>query len=135
VSASHHSPADIYYNVRDNVLAVPNLYGNTVDFVDMSSSVSPVMAYVAPELFVVEAPYPNPFNPTTTIPLTLSRRAKLTAGVYNTLGGKVAALTNGIFEPGNHQLVFHAKDLTSGVYFVRVQTDSDYWTKKIVLMK
>ena len=135
VSTSHHSPADIYYNVRDNILAVPNLYGNTVEFVDMSSSVSPGMVHVAPELFVVESPYPNPFNPTTTIPLTLRRRVKLTVDVYNVLGTKIATLASGIFEPGNHHLVFHAKDLTSGVYFIRVQTDSDYWTKKIVLMK
>ena len=36
VSANHIDPGDIYYNKRDDVLAVPNVSGNRVDFVPLS---------------------------------------------------------------------------------------------------
>ena len=79
--------------------------------------------------------YPNPFNATANILLTLPQRAELTVDVYNTLGRKVTTLASGMYEPGRHRLVFNAGDLSSGVYFVRMNAGSYNATKKIVLMK
>jgi len=63
--------------------------------------------------------YPNPFNPSTSITLTLPQASDLTVTVYNVIGQQVAELANSHFSAGNHSLTFDASELASGLYFVR----------------
>ena len=65
--------------------------------------------------------YPNPFNPTTTIRFGLPQRADVTLEVFNLLGEKVAVLARGNQEAGSHEVRFNAQDLSTGVYFYRLQ--------------
>ncbi len=65
--------------------------------------------------------YPNPFNPTTTIRFGLPQRADVTLEVFNLLGEKVAVLARGTQEAGSHEVRFNAQDLSTGVYFYRLQ--------------
>ena len=79
--------------------------------------------------------YPNPFNPTTTINYSLPEANFVTLAVYNSLGEKVSTLVNQVVEAGNHTLEFNAENLSSGIYFVRMEAGSFISTKKITLMK
>lgn len=79
--------------------------------------------------------YPNPFNPSTTIAFTIVKPAKVQVAVYNTIGKKVAVLTNKYYEAGSHSLRFDASELPSGIYFYRLQADNFVETKKMLLLK
>ncbi len=92
--------------------------------------------------FSLSQNYPNPFNPTTTIKFSIpnmptgrqgSRFATLK--VYDMLGREVSTLVNEEKAPGNYEVKFNGSNLSSGVYFYRLQSGSFNETKKFVLMK
>jgi FG-GAP-like repeat/Secretion system C-terminal sorting domain len=71
-----------------------------------------------PSEYEVYDPYPNPFNPTTTLALSIPEAANVTVRAFNVLGQQVATLTDGRLSAGHHSLTFDATNLTSGVYFI-----------------
>ncbi len=79
--------------------------------------------------------YPNPFNPTTHIDFVLPQASKLTLRVYNLLGQQVSELANGRFSAGRHSVTFDGNNLSSGIYFYRLQTANNVMTKKLTLVK
>lgn len=79
--------------------------------------------------------YPNPFNPATTIGFTLSKQEKISLRVYNVLGQHIATLAEGTYPAGVHYVNFHGSQLSSGVYFYQLTTESSSYTKKMFLAK
>jgi hypothetical protein len=79
--------------------------------------------------------FPNPFNPTTTIRYSIPSDGVVTLIVYNTIGEEVRELVNEYKSAGNYEIKFSADDLTSGIYFYRIQTASFVETKKMILLK
>jgi hypothetical protein len=70
--------------------------------------------------------YPNPFNPSTTIPFSISTRQNVTIQIFDLTGRLVSTLSNGIYTPGNHSVRFNAVNLSSGIYIARmIVTDPD----------
>jgi hypothetical protein len=91
---------------------------------------------VAPVTFEVQPAYPNPFNPTTTISVSLSDAAELTVVVYNVSGQRVAQLAQGHLLAGRHSFVFEATGLASGLYFIRAIVPGHLNdTQKIILVR
>jgi hypothetical protein len=90
--------------------------------------------------------YPNPFNPTTTINYSIPTNSFVTLKVFNILGQEVALLVNETLAAGKYTVTFNAANLTSGVYFYRVEatpvregaaalTGSFYSVKKMLLIR
>jgi Secretion system C-terminal sorting domain len=80
--------------------------------------------------------YPNPFNPSTSVSVTLSESAPLNLAVYDVNGRLVAQLADGVQTAGEHTFTFDGHDLASGVYFVRAESPGNlHKTSKIVLLK
>ena len=68
--------------------------------------------------------YPNPFNPTFTIPLKLNENAFVNIQLINILGQKVLQIENSQMTVGNNDLQVNCENLNSGVYFVKVTVDN-----------
>lgn len=84
----------------------------------------------------LEVPYPNPFNPETTIRFFLERCAAVSVVVYDPLGRAVRTLADGaIMDAGWHTMHVRSEGLSSGTYFVRVASGADTVTQKIVLLR
>ena len=79
--------------------------------------------------------YPNPFNPTTIIPYTLSKTSKVRLEIFDHLGRSVSVLVNGEQSQGTHEAVFNAQNMASGIYYYQLTTDSHVDTKKMVYIK
>jgi hypothetical protein len=85
--------------------------------------------------FELEQNYPNPFNPSTEISFTLAKSEKVKLAVYNLLGKEVAVLVNGTRNAGPQTVTFDAKNLSSGVYFYKLEAGSSVLAKKMMLLK
>jgi photosystem II stability/assembly factor-like uncharacterized protein len=79
--------------------------------------------------------YPNPFNPFTTIKFDLPISSDVRLSVYDLLGREVAVLVNEMKEAGYHQVTFDASDLSSGVYFYRLQAGDVVQTRRLLLLR
>ena len=96
---------------------------------------------VAPQFInELQPAYPNPFNPTTTIKFSLKDNQKASVVVYNIKGQKVSTLVDDMLEKGNHEIIWngtneHGKQIGSGIYFIRMQTNNYNKVQKVVLMK
>jgi len=90
---------------------------------------------LVPAEFKLNQNYPNPFNPSTTISFALPQASNVTLKVYNVIGQTVKTLVNEQMEAGEHQVTFDASNISSGMYFYRLDTDSFSETKKMVLLK
>jgi plastocyanin len=85
--------------------------------------------------FELNQNYPNPFNPTTTIKYSIPANGIITLRVFNAIGEEVSMLANEIKEAGTYDVSFNAAQLSSGIYFYRLQAGSFVETKKMILMK
>ena len=79
--------------------------------------------------------YPNPFNPSTEISFSLVKSEKVKLTVYNLLGKEVAVLVDGMRNAGSQSVTFDAKNLSSGVYFYKLEAGSTMMAKKMMLIK
>ncbi len=89
----------------------------------------------APKVFALYPNYPNPFNPSTTITFSLDKKGEVSLKVFNILGQEVATLVNGTYNPGTRSVQFNASNLSSGIYFYRLQANGQMITREMVLTK
>ncbi len=80
--------------------------------------------------------YPNPFNASTTIRVTLAQPSSLDVRVINTAGQIVADLAHGRYASGVHEFSFDASALASGMYFVHARVPGRLnTTRKMLLLR
>jgi len=95
---------------------------------------------VLPSSYILEQNYPNPFNPETNIEFSLPQAARMKLTVFNVLGQSVNDLVDGELPRGVHTVVWDGTDnngraVSSGVYFYRLETDTQQMTRKMMLLK
>lgn len=93
-----------------------------------------------PTEFALNANYPNPFNPTTTISYDVPEAAHVRLEVYDMMGRRVATLVNGEMAAGRYEAIWNARSdagapVASGVYLYRMQAGSFEAVNRMVLMK
>lgn len=88
-----------------------------------------------PTAFYLYQNYPNPFNPTTTINYSIPKTSFVSIEVYDVLGKRVSTLVNEEKTAGNYSIKFDGRNLSSGIYFYRLQSEDFSQTKKFVLLK
>ena len=79
--------------------------------------------------------HPNPFNPSTTFCYSISNPGESELTLYTVTGQPVSQIIKGYSTVGNHQVVWSASDLSSGLYIARLVHNTDIKTKKILLVK
>ncbi len=96
-------------------------------------------AHIGPESFRLEANYPNPFNPATTIEYSITRPAHVTLEIFDIVGKRVTTLVDVRLQPGSYDVRWNAHDtghgIASGIYYYRLTVDGRSITKQMVLLK
>ncbi|MBN2103550.1 T9SS type A sorting domain-containing protein [bacterium] len=85
--------------------------------------------------FILNQNYPNPFNGETRITYSLSRQGQVQLNIFDTKGRQIETLINDVQNAGEHICFYRADGLPGGIYFIRLQTDKEQWTRKAVLIK
>jgi len=79
--------------------------------------------------------YPNPFNPSTKIRFSVPEAGIVTLKVFNLLGEEIATLLSAEKTAGNYEATFDASNLSSGIYFYKLEAKNFTSTKKMMLLK
>ena len=88
-----------------------------------------------PDNNILHPAYPNPFNPTTELKYDMKSSGNVSLSVFDIAGKEVGKLVDGWQPAGQHNVIFDGSELTSGVYFVRMNTTGFSETQKILLLK
>ena len=88
-----------------------------------------------PSAFALEANYPNPFNPATTIRYALPQRASVRLSVYDVQGRLVRVLVEAEQAMGWHEVRFEAAALPSGVYSYRLEAGAFRAVRQMLLLR
>lgn len=90
---------------------------------------------IRPLGFALDQNYPNPFNATTTMKYTLPDDSHVTISIYDLLGRKVQTVIDDNIQSGQHTLSVDMSAEPSGVYFLRLRTEKQVITQRMVLLK
>lgn len=93
-----------------------------------------------PAVPLISSNYPNPFNPSTTIAFSIPGAGDVKLCVYNIKGQKVKELLNGNMAKGHHKIVWNGRDrnnrsVSSGIYFLKLESGGNTSVRKAMLMK
>ncbi len=88
-----------------------------------------------PTQFALNQNYPNPFNPATKIQFQVAVTGPVMLKVFDMLGRDVATLVNKELKPGKYEATLNAENLSSGVYFYRLESGTFRVTKRMLLLK
>lgn len=131
----------------DNDIEAGKTYYYTLAAVDFAGNVSayaPQISFVItdvtdefgmPTEYTLSQNYPNPFNPTTEIRFGVPEQSNVKITIYNAVGKQVAVLVNKDFSAGYYTYTFDARNLSTGVYFYEMQTNTYRQTHKMLLVK
>lgn len=88
-----------------------------------------------PSSFDLKQNYPNPFNPVTNIEFDLPKDVLVTVKVFDVLGREIKTLVNEFKNAGSYIVSFNGSDLSSGIYFYRIQAGNFISVKRMTLIK
>ena len=123
LESSWYSSTEVY-GVGDN--GTPGTSWNNLSVSDNN---------ILPNSFQIFNPYPNPFNPTTTIWFTINQKSNVEISIFNLEGEKVSNIYEGILNHGDHNFKWNASTFPSGIYFVYYNIQEKVFSKKIILIK
>jgi plastocyanin len=132
VAGTYHYQCDIHFSI-----------GMVGSFTAIVTGVENSQTSLLPAAFGLEQNFPNPFNPTTVLSYRLPVASKVNLNIYDILGRKIATLVDEVEPAGSHRIVWNASDVSSGIYFYRLQafdasgsrSGAFIETKKLVVLK
>ena len=85
--------------------------------------------------FQLHQNYPNPFNPQTTIRYELPVNGNVTLDIVDLNGRVIRTILDEYKQAGTYALTWSAKNVSSGIYFFRLQAENNVLLKKCVVLK
>lgn len=132
------------YEFSDQSVKTGQRYYYVLEDIDLNGGRSqhgPIMVdIVAPQSFVLNQNFPNPFNPDTKIQYELPEAAQVDIRIFDVLGREVRTLVNERIDPGFHEVTWNGRDdsgvqVSSGVYYYHIVAGENRQTKKMLLLK
>ncbi len=111
------------------------LVGAIINGVKYGSVTSVEKTTSTSKFFNLNQNYPNPFNPSTMISYSIPENSFVSLNVFNSLGQVVSTLVSEHQPAGSYNIDFNSENLSSGIYFYRIQTNDFTKTIKMVLLR
>jgi len=119
-------------------LYLADYYGYTLKLYSRDLSATSVWentGYIGENGFKLNIAYPNPFNPSVTIPYELSANGNVKIDMFDVAGKKVASMVNEYKFAGDYEVHFDASNLSSGNYIVKMTFANKTVSQKVALVK
>lgn len=138
----HHTTdfRDVYATVLQHWFGLEQNTSNTI----LGGSYAPIgfvanpatsIAPTAPASFSLEPAYPNPFNYSTTITFALDRPGHIRLTVLDVRGRTVSRLADRPYTAGRHSVRLDAHEISSGTYFVQIETETGTQTQPVTVVR
>ena len=88
-----------------------------------------------PANFSLDQNYPNPFNSKTIINFSLPESGHIELSIYNNRGQKIKTVLNKNISTGQHRVTVDLNDISSGLYYYELKSQSSSKIKKMLLIK
>jgi len=88
-----------------------------------------------PRSYAITGAYPNPFNSTVRLNFTVPLTSQVSIKLYNITSSLIEKIADGDHQPGHHSVTWDGSDISSGIYFARMETIGFSQTVKLMLMK
>ncbi|NNG27684.1 MAG: T9SS type A sorting domain-containing protein, partial [Ignavibacteriaceae bacterium] len=125
---------DINYHQPTQKL-VAGTHGRSLFEIDLSTITVVNKEDLSVNDFKLYQNYPNPFNPKTLIKYSTPVDGHVTLKIYSAIGEEVIALVNEFKSAGDYEISFFADNITSGIYFYRLEVNNFGLTRKMILLK
>jgi hypothetical protein len=147
---NYEAIANLKFKVLSETDSVPISFGSKNSIGNMSgedvgveviggelviSSTTGVGDEYSPHSIYLGDTFPNPFNPTTNIPVFTPITQHIKLEVFDVAGRMVKVVYDGVLTSGIHTFSFTADGLSSGLYIYRLTSSDNVVTKKMVLIK
>ena len=122
------------FNIPPHIISVNNgeFSFNKVVLPGLSANPDPIIS----NTFTILPPYPNPFNPETTIQFTIERgHDEVSLAIFDISGRWVETLADGVMKPGMYKVRWFAGNHPSGIYFAVLQSRHTMQSTKLILIK
>lgn len=109
-------------------------------YFDPSLSYASITENLVPLKFSLGNNYPNPFNPTTRFTYSLPEDVNVKVQVYDINGREIKTLVNRMEIAGNRSIIWNGtndfgENVSTGLYFYKIEAANFIKTKKMVLLK
>ena len=88
-----------------------------------------------PEEFEILNPYPNPFNPSTTLSWKMNNSGHFKIQIYDLNGAQIGTLVDSYHTPGFYQYKWNSINFSNGIYFIRYSLEDQNFIQKLTLLK
>jgi Domain of unknown function (DUF4082)/Secretion system C-terminal sorting domain/Bacterial Ig domain len=136
VNGAGNSSSTMHYNYIDKLLPKGKYYYRLVqvDF-DGKKTISDIRNIIISGTsgYELKQNFPNPFSQHTTIEFILPQQKKINLAVYDLNGKLIKTILSENRSQGYHQIQFSAGGLSSGVYYLKFETDDFQTFKKMVI--
>jgi hypothetical protein len=107
-----------------------NVFIDTAEYLGISGNNNRI-----PSEYKLEQNFPNPFNPSTQINYDLPKEGFVKLTVFDITGREVQQLINSVQRAGKHSIIFSPENLSSGLYFYKLESSGFTETRKMTLIK
>ena len=79
--------------------------------------------------------FPNPVSTSTTVSFYVGQTEKVSLKIFDVSGRLVTTLVDASFEEGDHEIIWNAAEVNSGIYFLRMETATYSENRKLIVAK
>lgn len=110
-------------------------YGFVLSTINGGSSYINKISNEITDKYILSQNYPNPFNAETSIDFSIPVQGLVKIKIYNSLGKEIAFILNEKLNKGLYNIRYNSTDLSSGVYFYKIEVNGFSDVKKMVIIK
>ncbi|HCA41903.1 MAG TPA: hypothetical protein DEP28_01475 [Bacteroidetes bacterium] len=94
-----------------------------------------ILSSEIPDKYSLYQNFPNPFNPVTNIKFDIIKTANVKITIFDITGREVSLLVNEFKSPGKYSVSFDGFNLSSGIYYYKIETLEYIDVRKMILIK
>lgn len=127
--------SDCNYNYNGHTEPHYTIQGQLILYKPNPNAHVTVLNSEIPESYDLAQNYPNPFNPSTKIKFDIQKSADIKLSIYDLQGKLVKILVEGNLKAGSYETDWNAIGFPSGIYFYRLETEGNVFSKRMMLVK